>query len=392
MFYTTNGLFVAFSRIVQYQTVVMLCITLSLYWCYKFYETNNRKYLYATFAAWCLGLLTHSDAMFIFFPVLSMLYAWSRKNNTGLKATVRMLLLPAVVTGTVLLGFYIPLVLSATSGTQEYWLGRFTGNITSGIISSTFLFVVYQPIYGLYIYLLLGSIGIGSWLLAVAAGRIKRLKRFETGANIWMYSGIVLWLVSALVFMEVLTRFPGTHIWTYIYPLCIFIGFGLANLDRLLPRKLYRILPYGCIAALFLFTAAQSYVIFVDHSKEYPWEKKNVLIWSLAVPKSNYQLSLFGFPYNRSYQAIADYIIADGKSSYYSTNDKVSISRYYIPLTKSNDKAGYFIQIRRPQTFTAYTMNKRGSSWMSKNPPIRVFYNEGREVAKVYLVPEAWGK
>jgi hypothetical protein len=192
--------------------------------------------------------------------------------------------------------------------------------------------------------------------------------------------------------MEVITKFPGTHIWTYLLPLCIFIGFGLERLYHLLRFKPVKIGYVLILAMVSVFLSYQSFIIFVDHDKEYPWERKPFLLWELKKPNTGYQLSLFGFPYFRGWNDIAEFLTTDGRSNFYWDNEKASLSRYYIPLERNNQKAGYFLRINRPQTFTSEIINKRGASWMLKNTPIKVFYNgTGRQVASVYLVPEYWG-
>ncbi len=407
LFYATNGLFVAFSRIVQYQTLVTLFVTASLYMSHKLYSTGKTKYLHYSVGLWGLGLLTHSDAMFIAFPLLAFYILWVRKNSLSFKRFLGMILPPFIVLASVLLGYYIPLVLNASAHTQDYWLGRFSGDITAGIISSTYLFSVYQPIYGLQIYKILGLLGLLTFIFRlIYKSRILFLLKSRIRSRIIriiqpdgldglriIQLGLLLWFGSALLFMEVLTKFPGTHIWTYLLPLFIFMGYGLNQLYMLIKPLFIKTVYIVLLLILYLFLGYQSYMIFVDHSKEYPWEREPFLAWELKKPNTGYQLSLFGFPYYRGWKELADFLVTDGQSSYYWDNEKASLSRYYIPLDRDNKKAGYFIRINRPQTFTSEIINKRGASWAVLNPPIKVFYNKsGRQVAMVYLVPETWGQ
>lgn len=406
LFYSTNGMFVAFSRIVQYQTLVVLFVTTSLYFAHKFYSFGRLKHLYFSVGFWGLGLLTHSDAMFIAFPLLAFYTLWARKYSVPLGKFIGLLAPPFCFLVLALLGYYIPLVLNASAHTQNYWLGRFSGKITSGIISSTYLFSVYQPIYGLQIYKVLGLFGLLTFIFKLIYksqalffltskfrfGFVPVIQQDGHGSFRIIQLGLLLWFGSALAFMELLTKFPGTHIWTYLLPLSIFIGYGINQLYVLIKTLLLKFFYIAVISILCLFLGYQSYVIFVDHTKEYPWEQESFLVWELKKPNTGYQLSLFGFPYYRGWKNLADFLMADGRSSYYWDNEKASISRYYVPLIRDNKKAGYFIKISRPQTFTNEIINKRGASWAALNQPIKVFYNKhGRQVAAVYLVPENWG-
>lgn len=383
IFYSTNGLFVAFSRIVQYQSLVLLFITLCLYFCYLFFETNKWRFMYLSLLFWSIGLLTHSDSIFIGPVILSIIVSWIKKYKVGYKRAIIAFLPSFLVMAVVLLGFYIPLVLHADFATQNYWIGRFTGEVTNGIISSTYLYSLYQPVYGLVIYMVLGSMGLIAWFLTAVLKKIYLMK------SIYIWVGFVVWFVFGLIFMEVLTKFPGTHIWVYVLPLCIFIGYFLSVVDLILP-KFSRVIYYPLIFVLFMFLSAQSHTLFIDNMDEYPWSNKNFLLWKLDRPDTRYQLSLFGFPYQRRWKDIRDFIIADGKSSYYSVNEKISISRYYIPLEKSNSKAGYFIHIVKPQTFNNVTLNNRGARWMQENDPVKTFFYGKNEVARIYLVPQTW--
>jgi len=407
LFYSTNGLFVAFSRIVQYQTLVALFVTASLYMAQRLYSTGKTRYLYYSVGMWGLGLLTHSDAMFIAFPLLAFYILWARKNSLSFKRFLSRIFPPFIVLDLVLLGYYIPLILNASAHTQNYWLGRFSGDITSGIISSAYLFSVYQPIYGLQIYKIVGLLG----LIAFVFKLIYRSKalffltskfrfRFvpvvqQDGHDDFMIIqlGLLFWFGSALVFMELLTKFPGTHVWTYLLPLFIFMGHGLNQFYILIKPLFIKYVYITLVLILVLFLGYQSYAIFIDHGKEYPWERKPFLVWELKKPNTGYQLSLFGFPYYRGWKDLANFFVTDGQSGYYWDNEKASLSRYYIPLIRDNKKAGYFIRINRPQTFTSEIINKRGAGWAVLNQPVKVFYNkDGRQVAMVYLVPETWGQ
>jgi hypothetical protein len=135
-------------------------------------------------------------------------------------------------------------------------------------------------------------VGILTWLL------LPVIRKIQWVGNVYIWIGFIAWIVFGLAFMEVFTTFPGTHIWVYILPLCIFIGFIFSVIDEMLP-KLLKVLYYPLIFVLFMFLTAQSYAIFVDHESEYPWGKETFLYWKLNPPDTSYQLSLFGFPYRR---------------------------------------------------------------------------------------------
>jgi len=395
LFLATNGIFIAFSRIVQYQSLVLLSSISCLYAFQLYADTSRRRYLYLALTFWCAGLLTHSDAIFIAPMMTVQIYLRTRKTAEKVLNIVKEMLPGLIILLSVLLSVYIPLVLNSSGSTQSYWAGRLTGSTAVGIISSKYLFSLYQPIYGLVIYAALGLAGI---LSAAIVGAIKVLvpdhKAVIDKIRILPFLGVGLWLLCSLGFMEVLTKFPGTHIWVYILPLTILMGLPLYLLDTWVKRKpriigaVFRLL----VMSLFIFLTFQSYLIFADSNSGYPWSKHTFLLWEVPTPSTQYQLSLFGFPYNRQWREISDFIILHGQAAYYSVNEKESIARYYLPLLEKNsNKAGYFIHIVKPQSFNNVTANKRGAFWMKRNDPIKTFYNNGNVVARVYLVPQTWG-
>ena len=132
-------------------------------------------------------------------------------------------------------------------------------------------------------------------------------------------------------------------------------------------------------------------MIFVDNTSEYPWEEEDFLIFKLKRPSTEYQVSLFGFPYYRNWQGIRDLIVSDGRSQNFTTNEKKSIPRYYLPINNNSEYVGYIILVSRPQSGTTYISNKRAADWAKNNKPIQVYEYNGRVIARIFYVDEAWG-
>ena len=192
--------------------------------------------------------------------------------------------------------------------------------------------------------------------------------------------------------MEFAVEVPGTHIYTYIIPATILMGVFFSYFDDFVFQHLKKIQPlyYFGIIVIFLFLFFQSFAIFVDHKTEYPWQDERFLIWKFPILNPVFKLSLFGFPYNRNWEGISNYITADNKSFYYTTNEKKSLPRYYLPGSYVNDSdgAGYYIFIVDPQSATNYVINKRSARWVDNNEPVKVFYEGDKVLSKIYLIPE----
>lgn len=429
IFFATNGFLIAFSRLVQYQSLVIFFGLLAIYLTKKYVDLLQPprtilkpRYLILASISLALSILSHYDGVFfipiilgILLPCLASIFhpaisSTPHHNNSVLKHLSTSTVLFLLLTG----AFYIPFALNIAQSTTDYWAGRISGDVSGKISSSRYLFSVYQPIYVLHVYTILGIVGLGFLsfmtlykifpkILGKLLSHIHQSDEFK-GAhspfNLLILVSLLAWFLIPFILLEVFIYIPGTHIYAYLIPMFLLMGFALFHAD-LISRKILNKFASSissifatiarpgisaCIWLLFIFLTLQSYYVFVEHTYEYPWQNKKFLIWTLPKPSLFYHLSVFGFPYNRYWDEIGDYIRSDKKSAFYTTNERVSISRYHILLEKDGEKAGYYIYINNPQTFTNEITNERIAIWMQNNPPILQYKNKDRVVSKVYLV------
>jgi len=409
LFFSFNGFFIAFSRIVQYQSFILVFMLASLY--YLSLAVKNRKYwikgLYIGLICWTLALLTHYDAIFIVPFVTYLLILWFKNKDLAKSVKIKHFLISGTISAILVLSFYIPFVLDISSDTQKYWSIRISGDDGSGRISSSkYLFTVYHPIYVVHIYVALLALGIFFIGLGLVSGlflRLKGLPRFAKSffthstqlmEGIQKESGRIValfaWILIAVLFFEVFVKIPGTHIYSYIIPSFVVLAYGLVTLESLT----FRVFEYGMtrilnalgITLLFAFLFAQSYFVFVDNSVEYPWEEERFLIWTFPKPSPGYQLSMFGFPYFRDWEGISTFTKAFPQVEAYSTNEKKSIARFYTPLQKSTDKAGFFIYIRNPQSFENSIVYDKAAYWASKYEPVHTLTRNGKDLVRIYMM------
>jgi hypothetical protein len=144
------------------------------------------------------------------------------------------------------------------------------------------------------------------------------------------------------------------------------------------------VISYSGIFILFLFLYLQSYAVFVDHNREYPWEEEDFLIWRFPKPTPIFHLSMFGFPYYRNWEGISDAVMGSNNNGYYSTNERKSIVRFYVPLKKSTDNAGHFIHVINPQSFTNQIQQEKALYWSERYPPVFTFSKSGKDLVRVY--------
>lgn len=393
-FFATNGFFVALSRIVQYQSFVMLFIVLTLYF-FTLALTSEKwkiKGLYFGFASWALAILAHYDGVFIAPFAFYILFRWFKENRTLLKHLVASM----IVSGLMLAAFYIPFILTLSQATLDYWGNRLDGG-QGKISSSRYLFQVYNPIYTIHIYNLLSIFG------------FTALKKKNTALIF-----VTLWFLVPFIFFEAIVNIPGTHIFNYILPVTVIMAFGITQLElvtewlfnklKLSEGVASKISAFG-IASIFAFIFLQSYFVYVDHDVEYPWTNEKFFVWEFHRPSAIFHLSMFGFPYFRNWENIQNFVVNDSavlpckpgkndcyakvtkKTEFYSTNERETISRYYIPFEKDSDNAGYYVFIDNPQSFTPQILNDKAEYWAQKYNPIYTFTSGTNELVKVYYMP-----
>ncbi len=390
-FLATNGFFIAFSRIVQYQCFTILFAILALY-------CLSQKKIFFGLTFWAFSLLSHYDGVFIAPLAFYFLYTWYGSIKVFNKKKFLTLLSSGLLAAVLLAAFYIPFVLTLSSQTLDYWEGRISGDVSSKTSSSHYLFTVYQPIYVVHIYTILGVLGFFALLVTLLSLKVKNklLAGFTSVINIGDAKVqklfiILIWFLISFVFMEVFVYIPGTHIYTYLLPLFVFLGFGILIIEKLLYKffggKYGNFMLVAGVALIFTFIAVQAYFIYDDNTREYPWENEQFIVWTFPRPTPIFHLSMFGFPYYRNWEGIRDFIVHQPEVTAYTTNERDSIARYYIHLEKDTQKAGFMVYIKNPQSFTNDITNPKVSYYVGKLAPMFVFSRNGREFVQIYNMP-----
>ncbi len=384
-FFATNGFLIAFSRIVQYQSLAIVFMILSLYMFVLAWKEDKFKIsgIYLGFIFWAISLLSHYDGVFIAPLALYVLFKWWKENKSLLKH----LIISLAISGAMLLAFYVPFVLTLSQATKDYWMGRVTGSANTKLSSSKYLFVVYQPIYVVHIYTAL--LALGAFFLSLQFIRFKKLEPFKFSSGFRnTVIAVVAWMALPAIFMEKLISIPGTHIYTYIIPLMVIMGLGVLFIEKVIFKVLPKLPAYIIfmlgIFAIFMFVSAQAYAIFDDHSQEYPWTQEKFLIWNFPEPTPVYNLSLFGFPYYRNWDGIKSFVASHPEVTAYTTNEREAITRYFIPLQKDGTLAGFYVYINNPQSHTDIISSDKAFYWASKYDPVYTFSRDGVAMVRIY--------
>lgn len=374
LFLTTNGLFVGLTRFVQYQSFVILFSILSLYAFTLALKREKWKItgLYAGMISWAVAILSHFDGIFIAPFVAYILYRWYIQHTDLSKLTkIKHLLFSGVLCGLLLLIFYIPFLFSISEKTKEYWSFRLTiKEAKAGFSSSVANFKLYNPLFIIYIYVFLGHLSL-----------FKITKTFP----------ILVWFLLAWETYELLVYDPGTHIYSYLIPATILIAFGVLVIEELVEKILGsrygKVLNYAGLLLGFIFLASLSHFIFVDHTPEYPWEERRYLFWTVSKPDTEALLWMYGFPYYRHWEEIGDYVTSANGNGYYSSNEKIRISRHYVPHPYDIEESGHYIHIYNPHNFKDKLAKEKIRYWTKNYRPVKSFENDGRVVVEIYEMP-----
>ncbi|RPJ19141.1 MAG: hypothetical protein EHM33_30765, partial [Chloroflexi bacterium] len=318
--FATNGIFIAFARIVQYQSFVILggvAGILGLMLALQ-YEKWRVPGLYLGFTSAAIGLLAHFDAAF-FLPPMAVLVVhwWLKFHNRPDFARLRTHLIAAAALFTFLvLAFYATYALRLSAFQLNYWENRLTGDSTDIFR----LFQFYNP--GPILWICLGLVVIGLTRIRTALG--------------WQVT--LTWILPPLIFMAVIFNDSRTHAYTYLLPLLIVAGMGIDTLigwlQPLLRGKSIQI-AHAIVLAIFLMFSYLSYAIFIDHDPEYPWYPKRVLGMQL---EGGYLTGTFGFPYAREWRDIGKWFqeLPDNEDVIMVTNEKRQFPTFYMPAKVHN--------------------------------------------------------
>ncbi len=379
----TSGLLIAFARIVQYQTFVMLFSLLAIYTLHLYFQRREEKFLNISAILSAVSLLFHYDSLSFILPIVLIL-AFTR----SFKALFKYL----VLVGVIVAFFYIPFVLTPTFKTTLFFLlGERISSGTShdSIFYSAKLLFIYHPkellvLYGLGFLTVFTkfmknaskfeSVG---WLTALAL----ILLRFylQTSNIVLIYSStlvfclltlnlltktakakpkfenlIELWFLISFTSYAVFMTLPLTHIYNFFIPFFILVGIEFTSL-----KSTKKALTAGIIALVLIVTASTlsfNFAAFIDTSPEYPWNSKNYIFGQMPqnVAEGEEVKGIFGFPYYRNWREIKSFIDTKGFSTY-NSNEKYRLVKYYMkPHEWIYDNVRYYIYIKLPQSLSKY--------------------------------------
>jgi uncharacterized membrane protein len=385
LLFAVNGIFIAFGRIVQYQSFVVLggvaaLLSLSLALQHTKWRVPG---LYLSFLLVTASLLAHFDAAFFLPPMaVLLLHGWRQlRGQPGFARLAWHFMAAAALSAFLILAFYVPYALNLGDYHTNHWKNRFAGESTN-ILQ---LFQFYNPGPMLWI---------GLCLVIVGLLRIRNTLRWQV---------VLAWLVPPLIFMSLIFKDSRTHAYTYILPMLIVAGVGIETLIGWLARLLGERTSRAAIAAVlagFLVFSYISYALYVDHTPEYPWYPKRVLGMQFEGGRLT---GTFGFPYLRAWREIGEWFegLPQDEQPVVVTNEKFQFVTFYLPGNVRNmykyskkklpDEINapngiYFLIIPGPQSWMTQLWGLPLDAWHDRFVPVQDFVDEeGKLVASVYF-------
>ena len=357
-----NGFFIAFSRIVQYQSFNFLFSSLSLYFYSQAYKHKFSKNSLLGTLFFCLSFLSHWDAVIIV-PYIFYVF-WGEKFNLWLKNFILALVL--------LLPFMIPYLVNYIKSpeTQEYFTGRINMDISSTpkerFEEIKFKFHLYNP-FG-YIEL----------ILLISMFSILFIKKS------WFY---LCWLGLLFIYFIFVFSRPGTHVYNIFFPLMVLFSISIENILNY-GRKWFKgafIVLNILSASMFFYT---QYLIYIDYESLYPWQKEKIVFNNNEYETSEYSHenltnNIIGFPHNSYWEEISIYLKSCNPDLKYITNESKSISSYYMDLEYGSGEVYYAVGIKDPVSFVK---DYQFSQLRGKHTIQKIQDSNGNTVAQIYLV------
>lgn len=362
LLFSLNGIYIAFSRTVQYQSLLLMFGFFSIWFFYLYAEKKKLLFLIISSVLYAFCILSHYDGIFFVIP---MLYILMIHREIPIKHIIA--------------GFILPFILLAGSFYFPYFLGGFFRGKTFTYLyqralgfyllpnNSIFTFKTYNPFVVFFIPFLFSIVPF-----------LRKFGKLEIYLLAWF-------LVPFLIFEFVFSN-PGTHIHNYIIPLMVISAYGIYLVYTYLKNNILKTVFTIVISFVLLSMAVLNYFVFLPAlNTGYPWKDSYIGPLKLAkVPKDKYQIFIYGFPYNRGWKQVREFLFTSvtEKPRNFSTNDNVTIAEFYLtPLLAFHARPQYYIEVFDNQL-------DKGLKETVDDPLIyfleKEFYIEGKLVAKLY--------
>ena len=377
MFIATNGLFISFSRITQYQSFMYFLLPLTFILFIYLIEKGKYRLLPLVGILMGISVLNHYDGMSTI-PFIIAGVAVILRNNLSKKhydrSFIYNLIFAVLAFLLVVASFYVPFYTHSyfENSTKDYLESRLTGGGFMPRTSITLkLLSMYQPLFWLYFLFFINLVGIGfahfnsfkkplyKYLLIIfelllvicAVTSLFPLKPRTSSLGFilisiaisglvilfshtsWKKIALTVWYLGAFSFYLFYVKDPRTHVYMAMFPGFILGAYGIIAAYRLIKsktRQLFADLFAAIIFGAFVYLSVLNFVIYVDRTPEYPWWNKQFLgrdIYKIA--KSKRIDGVFGFNNYRGWEIIGRLYQRGCLVGTYESNEKDNITSFY---------------------------------------------------------------
>jgi hypothetical protein len=389
-----DGFLIAFARIVQYQSVLVLLLIAAVWCCWAFYSgaAQTRRLLLPAALLTAVALLTHYDAIFVLPALLWLLLAGGRRRRWGLRQWGRELALPAFVAGALLLSFYLPFALQAAAGrTSNYLLWRLTGgtgtanwpvnNLPNYFQAATFYNTTFQIAGYAGVLLISGLVWLwrycrpavsgirlplllvlGAAVVGVAAAQLELINGAAWVAAAFalplgllacapatpaVLRTLILWFAPPFLAESFLIAIPNTHFYTMDVPAALLLTLAGVQLDAWLRRRGFgwpRLALASSGAAAALLAVVYMLLVFVrpvpEYQRVFPAARPAIYYASYGdrLPAG----SFLGFPHRDGWKVLGELYRQGLLYGSYRSNQSSPITRWYLRDSAPDDQPNYY--------------------------------------------------
>jgi hypothetical protein len=374
---TLNGLLIAFSRIVQYQAIVLWMSALAVLCAWEWYERGQTRWAILTGVFTGIGLLAHYDALAVV-PVLAYiaLLSFARSSTPDRRrARWRDVVFGGLSMVLVVSPFYVPYLLTPQAGVTGSYLGR---RIGEGLVKNTIgNFLTYSTFYNSFLYVALT----GGLILAFMAWRVHSAPalRRVPGGRVWVpalmmitavalmiwpagltagsidlaplawlliflaaillpppspvITATLIWLAVNFVGYNFLVAVPRTHFYGIFLPWSLLAGAALAGLWNAFTSARWRWAAIALTSAVAVCLCPFLFDTYLRHDGERGEDRTAILAALKWAPKpyaTPGSLSEFGLVHRAGWKAIGA-LYAEGKlRSDFDGNEKPQLTNWYF--------------------------------------------------------------
>ena len=322
LLYAVGGFGVAFARIVQYQSLVVLWSLIALLHATRYCQNRPRRagdlVLATVFLAG--GLLAHYDAVLAAPAAVVLLLAGLHGAQDQRRRALLSVGVAGAAAAAILALFYVPYVLSPTfSDTAGYLLqDRLGGSLFSWSFPHVWqMMTFYNSIY----YVL----GLSLLALPGIAFVLGPLWHRSSGKAIAIAA--LLYLIVPFLFYTVIVADPRTHVYTIFPGASLIAGAGAAAIWRRVSAPGRRAAAGAIFLTLIAVSAFYVYLLFIDATPE------RQRTWSQNRPggfpttwEAPPRYGLFGFPYQAGWRLVPNLVDVWP----YASNEEREVTDWYM--------------------------------------------------------------